>query len=244
MHGFAIASTFYHPIPMPHPPGGLNFIYLETQTLDRNKVVQTIDLKQFGFKVRFPPNTFLEPVVDITVGVGLSGDFIPPRNTSLVSALYYIKASSELLQPVTVEIEHCVNIVWDHDNDDINRPVTFGKADTLSKCSPPHVFKRLPGGRFARNSWETIELSSFSTIGVFGDENAPCIDYLAYLLKLRYKGRPAIYDVSIVTSRKLSAIKEVIICYHIVVYYHMHLLHIIIGCEKRVFRMGTNHAPI
>ena len=44
-------------------------------------------------------------------------------------------------QPVTVEIEH-YNIGWAHDNDDINRALTFGKADTLSGSSPPqcHAF--------------------------------------------------------------------------------------------------------
>ena len=50
---------------------------------------------------------------------------------------------------------------------------------------------------------------------MFGNETvtASSIDYLASLLRLRHKGRPEIniYDVSIVTSRKLNAIKEVTI---------------------------------
>ena len=206
-----IASIYYDLTPVPHSLG-LHFIHLETQTLNQSEVNQTIILKQFGFKVHFPPYTFLEPA-NITVGVFLSGNFVPPTNTSLISALYYIKTSSELLQPARVEIEHCVNADWDHY--DVNNTLTFGKANALSDSSHLHVFEKLSGGTFSRNSWGVIELSSFSVIGVFGNETvtASSIDYLAYLLRVRHKSRPEvyIYDVSIVTSRKLNAIKEVTI---------------------------------
>ena len=52
-----------------------------------------------------------------------------------------------------------------------------------------------------------IELSIFSTIGVFGDGNASCSTYLMYLMS--FHSKPSIYDVVVATSRKLNAIGEV-----------------------------------
>ena len=160
-----------------------------------------MDLYQFGFKLYFLPNASLEPVT-FTIGVSLSQDFIPPPNMSLVSALYYIKVSSELLRPVIMEIQHCINPDWVK-----NTTLTFVKADTDN--SPPYVFEKLSGGRFGRNFWGAITLSNFSTVALFTDSTS--VNYLAHLLTSHHKGSPGIYQVDLVISRKLNAIKEVII---------------------------------
>ena len=118
-----------------------------------------------------------------------------------------------------MEIEHCVNVDWDHHDD--NGILSLVKLTHMqSGSSPPYVFKKLSGGSFGRNSWGklTIELSLFSTciIGVFGNDNTS-INYLATsLLELHHRGRPAVYHVSFVALRDLNAIKEVIICLHVI----------------------------
>ena len=179
-------------------PDGSQFI----QTFVNSEVIQTMDLSQFGFKLHFPPHTSLKPVT-FTIGVSLSPwqDFIPPPNTTLVSALYYIKVSPGLLQPVIIEIQHCINPDWVK-----NTTLTFAKAHT-------DAFEKLSGGRFGRNSWGAIQLSNFSYLAIFtNSENATSrsVYYLAHILTSHHKGTPGIYQVDLVISRKLNAIKEVI----------------------------------
>ena len=142
---------------------GIHFIYLTTQTVNQSTVTQKIDLENFGIKLYLPPNSFSEPVFAITVGVGISGSFVSPKGMTLVSAVYYIRTSSELLRPVTVEIEHCVILL----NNNETSSLKFGKADTDT-----NIFKKLPEGTFpVGQSWGTIQISSFCLLGIFCDDN-------------------------------------------------------------------------
>ena len=186
---------------------GASFIYSETHALslkDDSKVIQTIDLSQFGLKLYFQPNTSLEPVT-IAIGVIESQNFTTPPNTTLVSALYYINASSELLQPVIIEIEHCINI----DSID-NARLTFARADIDSP--PTYAFEKLSDGNFGRTSFGTIKLSKFSEVAIFA-ENASSTNYdLAQFFSSLHTGPSSVYRyrVDLVISQKLNTIKEVI----------------------------------
>ena len=177
----------------------LNFIHLENQTFNDSQVIQVINLNQFGFRLHFLPKTSLNPVT-ITVGVIMSENFLPPINTTLVSALYYIKTSSKLLQPVTIEIQHCIDGIR-------NTTLTFAKAHTNS--APPYSFIKVSGGQFDRLSWGTIKLTNFSVVGVFSEGENSSIDYLAHLLSSRRKGGLSIYQVALIASLNLNAYKEV-----------------------------------
>lgn len=182
------------------------FVYFETQTLNDSKMeTQTINLKQFGFKLLFLPNTSLEPV-SFTIGIAglLPFTIIPPANTSLISALYYIKTSSELLQPVIVEIQHCVNATN-------ASGLTFAKTTVQSDRSSPYIFTKLSGGRFHRKYWGAIKLSNFSFVGIFneGENNYSSIDYLAHISRLRRNGESGVYQVALTASLNLNVYKEV-----------------------------------
>ena len=187
---------------------GATFIYSETHTLNLNfnddsKVIQTIDLSQFGLKLYFQPNASLEPVT-FAIGVIESQNFVTPPNTTLVSALYYINASSELLQPVIIQIEHCINI------DSIDKArLTFARADVDSP--PIYAFEKLSDGNFGRTSFGTIKLSKFSEVAIFA-ENASSINYLAQFFSSLRTGPSSVYRyrVDLVISQELNAIKEVI----------------------------------
>ena len=192
-----LSTNHYDIVPVPD----VQFIYFETQILNNSKMNQTINLKQFGFKLHFQPNTSLKPV-SFTIGiVGLLPYIIPPSNTTLVSALYYIKTSSNLLQPVIIEIQHCVNTT--------NGGLTFAKATTESDPSSPYVFKKLSGGRFNRKYWGTIKLLNFCFVGIFNEgENSSC-DYLLHLSRLRRNHEPSVYQVVLTASLGLNVHKEV-----------------------------------
>lgn len=131
----------------------------------------------------------------------MSENFVPPINTTLVSTLYYIKTSSKLLQPVTIEIQHCIDGIR-------NTTLTFAKAHTNS--APPYSFTKVSGGQFVdRLSWGTIKLTNFSVVGVFSEGESSSIDYLAHLLSSRRKGGLGIYQVALIASLNLNAYKEV-----------------------------------
>ena len=193
-----------------HHISGIQFIYLGTQTVTQSTVTQTISLKTFGIKLYLSPNTFSEPVFSITIGVGLSGSFISPERMTLVSAVYYIRTSSELLRPITVEIEHCVILL---DNNKTSG-LKFGKADTNSYwASPPYIFKTLSEGMFpVGQSWGTIQMSSFSLLSIFWYDDNPPVEYLAGVLSYPHKhgsGKLGRYKVLFLAGRNLGVNKEV-----------------------------------
>ena len=185
----------------------MDFIHIETRTINQSEVIQTIDLQKFGLKLYFQPNTSLESF-NVTIGVRLSANYTPPEGTTLVSAIYFIHTSSQLLRPVTVEIEHCVDIDWDQP--DSNRTLTFGKASTHSSAAPPYVFNTISGGKFNRNFWGSIELTSFSAVGIFSEGDNASIDYIAYLMSLRHKSRRVNYRVALLTAHNLNVIEQVL----------------------------------
>jgi hypothetical protein len=218
------------------PVPDVQFAYFETHTLNYSELNQTINLKQFGYKLHFLPNTSLEPV-SFTIGIaGLLPYIVSPANTTLVSALYYIKTSSELLQPVIIEIQHCVNAT--------NGKLTFAKATVESDHTSPYVFTKLSGGKFHRKYWGTMKLSNFCFVAIFNEDENSSIDYLAHLSRLHRNGEPGVYQVALTASLNLNIHKEVnrnnctysINSKHniILLYIIIMNLHNYIGCKERI----------
>lgn len=224
-------------------PVGLSFIHIENQTIHQSKLPQIIDLEEFGIKVHFPSNIISLKSVNVTIGVSLSGNnVVPPPNTTLVSALYYIETSSPLLQPVTIEIQHAASAEQgNHDKKETQ--ITFGRAETMG--SSPYILTKLSGGSFSSSCWGTIQLMvlNFCVVGVFGNATTS-MDYLANLLySSHHKGRPGVYHVAVVTFRNLNAIGQVIIITAVrLLYITIPLL--FIDCEKRFFILVTNDESI
>ena len=191
----------------------IQFVYLETHNFTRSEVTQTIDLKQFGIKMYLPPDSFSESTLHITVGVVTSGSVIIPENMPLVSAIYYVKVSSKLLHPVTVELEHCVTLT----ESSMTSGLTFGKADT--SVSPPYMFKKISNGTFGvGQSWGTIEMSDFCLLGIFWCANdEPSITYIAGVLSRQRTGKR--YEMFFLAGRNLGFIQQVSVnqCAHFAV---------------------------
>ena len=77
-----------------------------------------------------------------------------PEGTKLISGICYISISSstELNKPVTVQLDHCADIV----NETQTKYLSFVVADSTK---PPYKFELLPGGIFNVHShFGTISL--------------------------------------------------------------------------------------
>ena len=185
-----------------HLPG-IYFSHLEVVSIKWSNKSQTIDLKEYGCLIHFPPNVSMKEEFQLTVGVSLSGNFDLPKNTTLVSATYYIETSSELLKPIKIEIEHCVS------TEHLNK-LTFARADAGNK-TPPYHFESLAEGAFTSGiHWGVIEVSTFSLITSICNETCPLIAYSGHVLSLnRSGGSYYIYDVLFLVVRKLRASEKV-----------------------------------
>ena len=187
-------------------PPGFQFVYLRTHSVIRSPIAQTIALRKFGIQLYFPPNITFEPVLNITIGISLSGSVVIPENTSLVSAIYFIKVSSKLLHPVTVELQHCVSTGSSVSG------LKFGKAESENYwSSPPYHFKMVSGGNFTvGKSWGTIKMSRFCFLGIFWcDGSSPNLAYLGGVLNHQGYAKLGSHKMLFVAGRNLAVNKEV-----------------------------------
>ena len=205
LHGHNLVPPTTHEFHLP----GMQLIGFETFTLQHSTEPQTIAWSRFGFKLHIPPDAISGHSLNIGVGVSLSGNFKFPSNTTLVSAVYYINASSKLLRPVTVEMEHCLLLR----NDDDVHAVSFYVAE-IHPGLPHYTFQPLRGGIFSStNSWGSIQVSSFSLfsiswiIDLFTDRTTPNITYSAQIYHRKASG--IMFNVRLVVTRHLSPCKEV-----------------------------------
>ena len=175
-------------------------------TLQHSSELQTIAWNRFGFKLHIPPDAISGHNLNISVGVSLSGNFKFPLNTTLVSAVYYINASSKLLQPVTIEMEHCLLLKSVNDI----HALSFYVAEVYPGL-PHYTFQQVRGGIFSStNSWGSIFVSSFSLFSIswISDifSTAP-IGYSAQIYQKKASG--VMFNVRLVVTRHLSSCKEV-----------------------------------
>ena len=117
---------------------------------------QTFHWAGYGLKLHIPPASLPAGVgqSSIDIKASLAGHFNFPRNTTLVSAVYWLHSPVEFSQPIAVEIQHC--------GDDPS--LTFARA---SQGEPPYKFTALEGGLFPANScYACIQLNRFSLVAI------------------------------------------------------------------------------
>ena len=103
-----------------------------------------------------PPESVYEVAAEGLWG----GDFIFPEGTNLISGVCYISISSlsHLNKPVTVQLEHCANII----HQDQVKYLSFVIADS---DRPPYQFQLISGGIFNIHTRHgTISLTSVVTL--------------------------------------------------------------------------------
>ena len=97
----------------------------------------------------------------IFIKASLAGEYEIPENTSLVSALFWLRCEPQciFIKPITVEIQHC------------STKQNLSKLKIVrAMCSQktlPYKFKPLEGGRFdADTSYGVVEVTRFSGFGI------------------------------------------------------------------------------
>ena len=124
---------------------------------------QQFSVEECGLNI-FIPAQVITPVdipYEITANGLWGGKFEFPENSLLVSGVCHISvsSSSQLNKPITVQLEHCVNIT----DEKQAKYLCF----VLAKSGPPFKFEYLPGGSFCPGSqYGTIHLKEFSKLAI------------------------------------------------------------------------------
>ena len=120
----------------------------------------TLDWEDYGFKMYFTEGTIPPPQVVIKALVG--GKFQFPEGMELVSALYVISFPEEYLQPVKLQIQHCVNLKSSRQF----KYLSFITAP-IEESVAPYKFQFIEGGKFYTDSqYGIIVRSKFCIMGI------------------------------------------------------------------------------
>ena len=85
---------------------------------------------------------------EVAVVALVGGQFVFPKNTKVVSAIYAVAVSKPLLQPLRLDLQHCVNLVRPSQI----RHLKFAIAP-VNTPSLPYEFSPVEGGEFTVNSY-------------------------------------------------------------------------------------------
>ena len=177
---------------------------------------QVFHWERYGFKMTIPYGA-LEPdgTCDIAVVAIGQGEFRFPENTQLVSAIYAIAMTRKLLQPATVEMEHCVDLKTP---EQCNR-LTFVQAHSIRE-DLPYVFEEIDGGDFSpQNSMGKISLDRFDQLAIVSrvrntarmEAEARKSYYLAHLIYYQIDTHPPTWDIVFLITKRLKLTSEVCI---------------------------------
>ena len=141
----------------------------------------------YGLKLHVPDKSLPSGIEEARVNIraSVSGQFQLPKNTDLLSPVFWISAPCKFTNPVTLEIQHCAL----REDETVLSDLSF-VSTMCSQRDLPYRFKQLDGGVFTTHtSYGSIQLDHFSGIGVAGSEETPRL-YCAHL----YHTMKQIYD--------------------------------------------------
>ena len=129
----------------------------------------TLDWGDYGFKMNFPEGTL--PPSQVLIKALVGGKFQFPDDIELVSALYVIQFPETFLQPVELEIQHCVTLKSSRQL----KYLSFIIAP-IKKSVPPYKFQFIEGGKFYTDSqYGKIVRSKFSITGIVLKSNGDSV---------------------------------------------------------------------
>ena len=129
---------------------------------------QLMNWEQFGLRIGIEEDSLLpSETVEIATAALVGGQFKFPKNTVLVSAVYAVSVSEPLLKPMTLEMQHCVDL---RGQPGLSQYLKFAIAP-VSTPSLPYQFSLVDGGEFTSNSWYgAINRKDFCLVCIVGLE--------------------------------------------------------------------------
>ena len=127
------------------------------------KADEVLNWEKMGIDIGVPAGVISNGgFCDIAVVAVLSGDFIFPDNSIPVSGIFAVGTSCALEKPLTIKLQHCVDISSEKDAD----MMVFAKAEHIGR-SPPYIFEEQDNGLFAQGSqYGSLDCQSFTLIAV------------------------------------------------------------------------------
>ena len=160
---------------------------------------QKLEWPGYGFYIKVPEGALLpEVTASVHVSVILGGHFKFPENRQLISAIYWIKTSEELLKEIEVCIEHCALIK--------SKEQCSKFRFIIAECSQqvlPYRFHEEEGVFDTETQYATIKLRQFSLLG----ETAPADTEIRCTAFMYYKPQttvPVTADFHFILVRNLS----------------------------------------
>ena len=155
-----------------------------------------------GLKLHIHAGSLPEGLQQCTIHIkaSVAGEYEFLENTSLVSAVYWLRCEPQctFTKPITVEIQHC------------SAKQNLSKLKIIRAfCSQkelPYYFKPLGGGRFdANTAYGVIEVKGFSGFGV--TEDGPALERLYYsqLFYRSYHGHQQRHEIHIIFTWNTEA---------------------------------------
>ena len=132
---------------------------------------QLLNWEEYGLRIGVLKETLTSTeTAEVAVVALVGGQFVFPKNTNVVSAIYAVAVSKPLLQPLRLDLQHCVNLVRPSQT----RHLKFAIAP-VNIPSLPYEFSPVEGGEFTVNSYYgSIYRSKFCLVGIVaGDGTLP-----------------------------------------------------------------------
>ena len=107
---------------------------------------QLLNWEEYGLRIGVLKGTLKSTeTAEVAIVALVGGQFVFPKNTKVVSAIYALAVSKPLLQPLRLDLQHCVNLV---------RPsqTKFAIAP-VNTPSLPYEFSPVEGGKFTVDSY-------------------------------------------------------------------------------------------
>ena len=123
-----------------------------------------LDWQDVGIQISVPSGIVSKDTLcDIAVIPILHGDFQFPQGMVLVSGVYAIGTSCKIKKPLTIHIQHCVEL-----SSEVNiQALTFCKAEHGSASLYPYEFIPCQGGTFKIESqYGSLDCESFTFYGI------------------------------------------------------------------------------
>ena len=129
---------------------------------------QLLNWEEYGLRIGVLEGTLTSTeTAEVAVVALVGGHFVFPKNTKVVSAIYAVTVSKPLLQPLRLDLQHCVNLVQPFQT----RHLKFAIAP-VNTSSLPYEFSPVEGGEFAVNSYYgSIYRSKFCFVGIIAEDN-------------------------------------------------------------------------